>query len=263
YIEVRFVISVVDASDPGLVNYTENATSCSENYGALCFLKLAKGDRKAYIVETVADDTFPSASSVSEIKFSRIRFFYNTTGSLSGITNGSDSFYIPVKAGSNPPLTDIRITGLENGLNYCFLMAGEDVTGNLFYFSNSGSVTAANHCVTPEEVVGLLDDKRCFIATAAYGSALEPEVLSLREFRDRYLNKSKWGRVFVAAYYRLSPPLAEFISDSPFLRALVRITLWPVVIFVRIILSGWGVVLLIASLALPLLVLELRRKRLQ
>jgi hypothetical protein len=40
----------------------------------------------------------------------------------------------------------------------------------------------------------------CFIATAAYGSYLDPHVRSLRRFRDETLMRSRLGRTFVAWY---------------------------------------------------------------
>jgi hypothetical protein len=69
----------------------------------------------------------------------------------------------------------------------------------------------------------------CFVATAAYGSYLDPHVEALREFRDRYLLTNVPGRAFVAWYYRVSPPIAATIATSPAARAAVRIVLTPVV----------------------------------
>jgi len=67
----------------------------------------------------------------------------------------------------------------------------------------------------------------CFIATAAYGSYSANDVLIFREFRDRYLLTNAPGRLFVKSYYRLSPPLADFIATHKFLRAMVRAWLSP------------------------------------
>jgi hypothetical protein len=67
----------------------------------------------------------------------------------------------------------------------------------------------------------------CFIATAAFGSKFEKHVQLLRRFRDLYLMPYKIGRVFVDAYYRHSPPMADFIADHGTLRALVRWSLLP------------------------------------
>jgi hypothetical protein len=71
---------------------------------------------------------------------------------------------------------------------------------------------------------------QCFIATAAYGSPLEPHVLALREFRDSYLQRTALGRAFIGFYYRHSPPLANVIAEHAWLRFLVRMVLTPLVL---------------------------------
>jgi uncharacterized repeat protein (TIGR01451 family) len=80
---------------------------------------------------------------------------------------------------------------------------------------------------------GTLESNRCFIATAAFGSDLEPEVVVLRQFRDRFLRASAPGRAFIAWYYRVSPPIAAFIRQRELLRSGVRAALIPVVAAIR------------------------------
>lgn len=62
----------------------------------------------------------------------------------------------------------------------------------------------------------------CFVATAAYGSSLAPEVATFRQFRDDVLQRSTLGRLFVEIYGVLSPSLARFISGSEFAKAATR-----------------------------------------
>ena len=69
----------------------------------------------------------------------------------------------------------------------------------------------------------------CFIATAAFGSALEPQVMVLRRFRDANLMTNAPGRWFVRQYYTYSPPLADYIRERDGLRTSVRLALAPLI----------------------------------
>ena len=69
----------------------------------------------------------------------------------------------------------------------------------------------------------------CFIATAAYGSAMEPHVQTLRDFRDRTLMRFALGRWFIGFYSRTSPPLADYLVAHPWARLPIRMVLTPIV----------------------------------
>ena len=55
------------------------------------------------------------------------------------------------------------------------------------------------------------------------------EIEILREFRDEYLLTNPLGQALVGVYYRVSPPIAEFITEHPSLKPIVRAGLLPVV----------------------------------
>jgi len=68
----------------------------------------------------------------------------------------------------------------------------------------------------------IAQDKKCFIATAAYGSTLAPQVVILSRFRDTRLRQTFLGRWAINAYEWGSPPLADWVAPRAVARAWVR-----------------------------------------
>ena len=69
----------------------------------------------------------------------------------------------------------------------------------------------------------------CFIATAAFGSPTERQIIILRKFRDRYLIPNPLGYNFVNIYNTCLPPLANLISEYDILRMAAKWILLPIV----------------------------------
>lgn len=92
----------------------------------------------------------------------------------------------------------------------------------------------------------------CFIATAAWGSYLHPKVALLRAFRDQHLLTNGPGRLFVKAYYAVSPPLADYIARHESLRSITRWALTPLVWAVEapLLTGGIGLILTLCMLGI-------------
>jgi hypothetical protein len=67
----------------------------------------------------------------------------------------------------------------------------------------------------------------CFVATAAYGSALQPQVAALRRVRDRLLGANALFTAGAELYYRSGPAAAEVLRRSDTARAAVRSLIGP------------------------------------
>lgn len=77
----------------------------------------------------------------------------------------------------------------------------------------------------------------CFVATAAYGSALSKQVEILRKFRDIYLLQYSAGQKLVGFYYRTGKPVATYIESHPWLKGPARVILYPMVGLAWLLLS--------------------------
>jgi hypothetical protein len=96
------------------------------------------------------------------------------------------------------------------------------------------TITADGQMVNLQCDAQIASSSGCFIATAAYGSALEPEVQTLREFRDEKLLTNKIGTEFVETYYKYSPPIADVIREHDSLKVLTRAILTPIIFAVKL-----------------------------
>jgi Fibronectin type III domain len=128
------------------------------------------------------------------------------------------------------------IYDLDQTKTYYFVVRAFDIDG--FTSSNSNEVvlregTAVDSVGSDAIGGGGGGGGGCFIATAAYGSLLEPHVRILCKFRDYYLLTNGPGKIFVKNYYKYSPPAADFISKYTGLRTVVCVFLLPLVGF------GW------------------------
>lgn len=166
---------------------------------------------------------------------------YNGVGATEGdapITIWTDELY-------NPDQPEFTIHGLEENETYYFVLTAYDIDGYESAYSEEVSFNSADYdTIAGENTDDLTGDGTsggggasvdggggggCFIATAAYGSLMAPHVRILCEFRDRILLPNSFGKSFVDFYYKHSPLAAKFIAEHGASRAMVRVTLIPVV----------------------------------
>lgn len=76
------------------------------------------------------------------------------------------------------------------------------------------------------------DNEGCFIATAAYGTSLAPEIDVLRKWRDERLKTTLIGMHIIFLYYKHGPLVAKHIKSNCKLRL---ITQWIVGALLRVI----------------------------
>lgn len=242
---VTLNVAVLDATG------FDTTVDCSE-VGSLCQFWSYPADEGIYLKILDSHSSFPSLSTG---KVTAIKVYVSSQGwdkanpvdrdkeeTLTLDANGKYNEYIG---------------GLNNGTPYYFRIASQDIAGNVFNFTDDMNIldTAYGNCPSasavpntppalnladentdiyclyrayPDRVSGILaKDLNCFIATASYGSSLEPKLQTFRDFRFNFLLSNKYGRKFVESYYQWGPYVAQWIYNNEWARPITRAGLWP------------------------------------
>lgn len=228
-----------------------DTASTTTGYG-MCQFEVYPGDGKV----ALRNFTFiRKTTTTSSLVFKKLRVLWvktsgNADEKFSSITSASAHEDLSFTDTNYSTLSTSRISRFDNDSTYNFKVALIDEAGNVGYYTGTGAAdtTCTNtsksfdcHKATPGEVVGVLDADKCFIATAAYGSPLKPQVATLRKFRDHFLLNNDWGRQFVRFYYRHSPRYADIIAENPTLKTLAQVALLPLIVGAWLFLKlGWA-----------------------
>lgn len=129
----------------------------------------------------------------------------------------NDQFRVNYTSGILDTATKYNSGGSTNGS-----VNAVDFNGQVLRLSSDTSISADNASAAVSV------SSFCFIATAGYGEATG-EVGILCQFRDQCLKTNPLGRMFVKAYYTVSPPIADFIAENENLKAATRVALKPLV----------------------------------
>ena len=194
--------------------------------------------------------TNSAANSVQELGGQRTLFIMKTGQGTGTVTSSPDGIICG---------TNCQARYLGGTVVTLSTSAGEDS-----YFNGwSGDPGCGEGVVTMDEnkvCYADFEPLHCFIATAAYGSEMAPEVQALRDFRDKHLLTNTVGRILVEFYYKVSPPLAEYIKKHNTLRSASRLALTPIIYSIKYPLSS---ILLVFGIVLTLIMYRRSTRRRQ
>jgi hypothetical protein len=94
------------------------------------------------------------------------------------------------------------------------------------FYENLLAVHFHNNLLDINELIILkAENKNCYIATLVYEDINHPKVEFLRQFRDKKLLTTLWGKLFVRLYYFISPSLVERLKPFKKIQIFIRIIL--------------------------------------
>lgn len=159
--------------------------------------------------------------------------------SLEGYTEGADMLSGQI-FDFNPEdeardLIDKHLAGLTDDQKSIVIEHGEDVgniTGGQDVWHEPGHTPDPDPKDDPDEGEEETEQDGssgggggCFVATAAYGHRMHPEVVALRRFRDQHLIRYSAGRAFIRFYWKVGPLMASRVSPKSSLAKGLRVML--------------------------------------
>jgi parallel beta-helix repeat protein len=185
-----------------------------------------------YIWAEIGGDTTPSLADLQGTPFGgyglpSLVLFIATAELPDGQEGVAYEAGLEACLGDEPYTWAIMDGGLPDGLELDIdtgTISGTPTRAGVFDFTvmvtDAAQITATAELsitITPPQSIF------CFIATAVYGTDTAKGIDILREFRDAVLLPNSLGAEFVSLYYKISPPIADFISQHEVLRTAVRV----------------------------------------
>ena len=192
----------------------ENSTSSTEPPSAVTDLTVPAGGLTAVSATLQFTRVASNGGPVPEYE---VR--YHTGPTITDDQFGSAAVAPQVQPGSPGTLASVTIGPLKSGTQYAVAVRTVEPCKPA---SPIASVTFTTPSMKFTQLSG------CFVATAAWGSAMAPDVDAMRKVRDRLRPQSTMFAVATDLYYRSGPAAAEVLRRSDTARALVRRFLGPI-----------------------------------
>ena len=286
-VQIQIGIATPTTGTDDTIDYCGPPLNTTVNSSGVCAFRAFPGDNKVYLIDLLPGSTFPVAGggTSTNVQMNALMLFYSTDGFqfVHAGTPNPKSFEIRLNSNvANSNVFDVvpnKASGLDNGVDYFFRLATVDQASNVAFFTSDTAINEACASVDPtaatslfpplsdaalqgcpfvarpDKVNGLLTkDFNCFIASAAYGSVLDSRLKVFRAFRGLILLRSSWGRAFNQMYYKYGPYGARFLNENPWIKPVVRVTLWPALLFAKLSLDVGMVTASILMILLTLFV---------